>query len=162
MPACYTRVIVLESGRQIYYHFGQVSFTLNARGFYHSASFLVVSYLRKKLVVSRKFYTWVTYLLPRNPHIPQLPQLISWGSKSFRSHLRLRKRFSPGSIKRSISPPTVFFTQSISLSMSYWVYPVTSIGTFVSRSCGIVSSHSCELAGCPRPGWKSIKQSGLV
>ncbi len=96
----------------IYYHSG-------CKEFYHSVSFLVVSYLRERLVISRNFCTCVTYLLPRNPHIPQLPQLISWGSKSFRSHLRLRKRFSPGSIKRSISPPTVFLTQFISLSMSY-------------------------------------------
>ncbi len=159
MPAWYTWVIVLDSGRQDILPFWPSTLHSECKGLYHSASFLVVSYLKENLVVSRKCYTWVTYLLPRNPHIPQLPQLISWGSKSFRSHLRLRKRFSPGSIKRSISPPTVFFTQSISLSMSYWVYPVTSIGTFVSRSCGIVSSHSCELAGCPRPGWKSIKQS---
>src|SRR5690554_1491281 len=37
-----------------------------------------------------------TYLFPRNAHTPQLPQLISPGSRSFRSHLRLRNRFSPG------------------------------------------------------------------
>jgi hypothetical protein len=100
-----------------------------------------------------------TYLFPLKAQTPQFPQLISWGSRSFRSHLKLRNRFSPGSSNKSISPPTVFLTHSKSLSMSYCVYPVTRIGTFVSSSCGIVSAHSWELAGCPRPGWKSIKQS---
>jgi len=88
-----------------------------------------------------------TYLLPRNAHTPQFPQLISIGSKSFRSHLRLLNLFSPGSINRSTSPAHFSITHFQSLCISQSVYPVQMMGTFVLSSCGNVSSHSCALAG---------------
>lgn len=101
----------------------------------------------------------VSYLFPLNAHTPQFPQLTSIGSRSFKSHLRLRNRFSPGSSSTSTSPPTLSLTHAMSRSMSHCVYPVTSTGTFVSSSSGSVSAHSCALAGWPSPGWKRTKQS---
>ena len=62
-----------------------------------------------------------TYLLPRKAQTPQFPHEISWGSRSLRSHLRLRNLFSPGSRSISNSPRQVLLTHSISRSMSYCV-----------------------------------------
>lgn len=92
------------------------------------------------------------YLLPRNAHTPQFPELMSPGSRSFRSHRKLRNRFSPASINKSTSPAIFSSTHFLSRCMSQSVYPVEMMGTLVSRSCGNVSSHSCALAGCPSPG----------
>lgn len=129
-------------------------------------SFCVASYLS-----SRHGQYWVsgiysesqdretTYLFPLKAHIPQFPADTSLGSRSFKSHLRLLNRFSPGSSRTSNSPAHLSLTHPISLSISLCVYPVQMMGTLVSRSFGNVSAHSCELAGWPRPGWKSMKQS---
>ena len=115
-------------------------------------------YLGPRTIQSTSFRV-VSYRLPRNAHTPQLPHETSEGSTSFRSHRRLRNRFSPGSISRSYSPPTFSSTHRRSRCMSHSVYPVQMMGTLVSSSCGSVSSHSWDEAGWPRPGWKSMKQS---
>lgn len=117
------------------------------------------------LIPAQLLMTWLrtgrikTYLLPRKAHTPQFPQLRSVGSISLRSHRKLLNLFSPGSIKMSTSPAIFSSTHCLSLCISHSVYPVLMIGTLVSNNCGRVSSHSCTLAGCPRPGWKSTKQS---
>ena len=116
---------------------------------------------KKKKLASRSIYHRLKrpYLFPLKAQTPQFPQETSCGSKSFRSHRKLRKMFSPGCSNISNSPAHCFWTQSMSLCMSQGVYPVHRMGTLVSNSEGSVSSHSWELAGWPRPGWKRTKQS---
>ena len=93
-----------------------------------------------------------SYLFPLQTQTPQFPQLISFGSQSFKSHLKLRNLFSPGCIKMSISLPHSLFIHFTSRSISHWVYPVEITGHFVSSNCGIVSAHSWIEAGWPSPG----------
>jgi hypothetical protein len=122
----------------------------------------------------------VSYRLPRRAYTPQLLHVMLWGSRSFKSHLRLRNKFSPGSSNMSISSPHLLFKKSTSCCISHGLYPAAMIGTLVSRrrgnvtvkiasiqgskrltfcsATGSVSSHLYAEAGLPKPGWKTTKQ----